>query len=331
MSFQAEKQRVRKFTEELDHAPFNELQQVFSKHCSSEHRACLSFPWREITKTAEYIDEFWVPFKTAFTALQRREDIFFAGRNQVGSTNWCVSMGHFMGLFDQSWLNIPATRKLTLIRYAEFHEVMEDKVTRSGIFIDLIGVMRQAGFDPLPGETGYHFAYPGPQTHDGVLLNEQDPAESARTAELVARMVADLDALNHSGDDRCSPDLLAQTWHDDMVWYGPAGIGASYTIPRYQEQHQYPFREGLKNKVFNGHVACITEGHYAGFFGWPNLKNTAAGFLNMPDNEIHAEMQVVDIYRRQGNKLAENWVIIDLPYWLHQQGVDVFDGIRGRT
>ncbi|HIC37575.1 MAG TPA: nuclear transport factor 2 family protein, partial [Candidatus Marinimicrobia bacterium] len=37
------------------------------------------------------------------------------------------------------------------------------------------------------------------------------------------------------------------------------------------------------------------------------------------------DMRVVDIYRRQGNKLAENWVLIDLPWWLKQQGLDIFD------
>jgi hypothetical protein len=38
-------------------------------------------------------------------------------------------------------------------------------------------------------------------------------------------------------------------------------------------------------------------------------------------------MRVVDIYRRDGEKLAENWIFIDLLYFLMQQGVDVL----GRT
>ena len=114
-----------------------------------------------------------------------------------------------------------------------------------------------------------------------------------------------------------------------MIWYGPAGIGASYTIRRYQEQHQYPFRKGLKDKVFNGHICRFAEGNYAGFFGWPNLTNTpVGGFMGLPASGVPADMRVVDIYRRQGDKLAENWVLIDLPWWLKQQGVDVFDRIK---
>ena len=39
-------------------------------------------------------------------------------------------------------------------------------------------------------------------------------------------------------------------------------------------------------------------------------------------------MQVVDIYRREGNKLAENWVFIDILHYLHEQGLDVLKRMR---
>jgi hypothetical protein len=41
-----------------------------------------------------------------------------------------------------------------------------------------------------------------------------------------------------------------------------------------------------------------------------------------------ADMRVVDVYRRDGDKLAENWVIIDLPHWLAMQGLDVLARMR---
>ena len=39
-------------------------------------------------------------------------------------------------------------------------------------------------------------------------------------------------------------------------------------------------------------------------------------------------MRVVDVYRRDGDKLAENWVFIDLLHWLHMQGLDVLARMR---
>ena len=41
-----------------------------------------------------------------------------------------------------------------------------------------------------------------------------------------------------------------------------------------------------------------------------------------------ADMQVVDVYRRSGDKLVENWVLIDIPYWLKQQDLDILERSR---
>ncbi|MEM6899986.1 MAG: nuclear transport factor 2 family protein, partial [Pseudomonadota bacterium] len=130
-------------------------------------------------------------------------------------------------------------------------------------------------------------------------------------------------------DEPCPPDLLRRTWHEDMLWYGPSGIGATYTIPRYQKQHQFPFRMNVTEKVYNGHVARIAEGNYCGFFGWANLTNrNRGGFLGLPEAREPSDMRIVDIYRRQDNKLAENWVFIDIPHYLNQQGLDVLARLR---
>ncbi len=119
--------------------------------------------------------------------------------------------------------------------------------------------------------------YPGPRTHDGLLFEDQDNGESEKTLKLVNRMIADLTALNISGDDLPPPEYLARTWHEDMIWYGPAGIGATYTIPRYQEQHQYPFRTDCKESASMATCVGWLKETMRAFFGWPNLTNTAVG------------------------------------------------------
>jgi len=231
-----------------------------------------------------------------------------------------------MGLFDADWLGIPRSRKIANLRYAEFNCVENGKITQTGLFIDIIGLMLQAGVNPLPPSTGVYYNYPGPRTHDGLLYDDAPETDGAVTLALVNTMIDDLDDLNESGSMGCPPKVLENTWAPDMIWYGPAGIGATYTIPRYQEQHQLPFRRNLSDKKFEGHVCRFAEGNYACFFGWPNLTNTPlGGWLGLPGGKVNAEMQVVDVYRRQGDKLVENWVFIDLPYWLKQQGIDILE------
>lgn len=322
---------VREYQAAMDSATVATLPDTLTNHTTAEFSWRGMHPFYEQRGAADVARVFWVPLRQSLASMQRREDVFFAGHNdsRCDDATWVASMGYMMGLFDADWLGIPATRKLTYLRYAEFSRVENDKIAESAFFCDIIGVMQQAGHHPLPPQTGAAILPPGPKTHDGILLTEQPAEETDRTIAIVNSMIADLNELNEDDTGRCPPELLARSWHEDMLWHGPAGIGSTYTIRRYQEQHQYPMRDHLKNKVFNGHIARIAEGHYAGFFGWSNLTNTpTGGFLGLPGNEVRADMRVVDIYRRDGNKLAENWVFIDLLHWLSMQGLDVLTRLR---
>lgn len=328
---QTAKQTVCDFHAAFDSASDANIASVLSAHTTDDYFWRGMHPFYEQTGAKAVADIFWLPLRNSFASLQRREDVFMAGSNFVdeGASTWVAGMGHMVGLFDCDWLGIPATRKMTFLRYAEFHRVVGEKIAESAFFCDIPSVMHQAGCYPFPPPTGATFLHPGPRTHDGILRDSQPADAGEKTMALVNEMIADLSALNESGDDRCPPEILQKTWHDDMIWYGPTGIGTTYTIPRYQEQHQQPFRTQLKDKVFNGHIARFAEGNYAGFFGWANLTNTpTGGFLGLPGNDTRADMRVVDIYRRDGNKLAENWVFIDLLHWLSMQGLDVLKRIR---
>ena len=228
---------------------------------------------------------------------------------------------------------------------AAAREMFRERIKLGGKGVRLLGLgvsgLDNAGAGHVKGatqrrgtQTGSSHIHPGPLTHDGLLLEPQDPADGETTIALVERMIADLTAANETSDQTggVQRSVLAETWHDDMIWYGPEGIGATYTIDRYQQQHQFPFRFNLADKVFNGHVARFAEGDYACFFGWANLTNTpTGGFLGMPGSGAAADMRVVDVYRRDGDKLAENWVFIDLLHWLHMQGLDVLARMRQLT
>jgi hypothetical protein len=324
--YQAEKALVRSYFDALEKSTTKDVKATLKRFTCKDYYWRGVYPFREQQGVETVADLFWIPLKKSLTRMQRRQDIFIAGTNEVGGEQWVMSMGNFMGLFDVDFLGIPCTRKIVNLRYAEFNCVQNGKISQTGLFIDLIGLMVQANVYPLPPSTGVYFNYPGPRTHDGLLFKDAPKAEGLATMDLVNRMVDDLTELNESGSMGCPPEVLERTWSPDMLWYGPAGIGATYTIPRYQEQHQLPFRGSLGDKKFKGHVCRIAEGNYACFFGWPNLTNTPlGGWLGLPGGQANAEMQVVDVYRREGDKLVENWVFIDIPYWLKQQRLDVLD------
>jgi hypothetical protein len=320
------KQIVLNHHQSFDQADDDALTAVLARDTAEDYLWRGMHPFYEQQGAGAVNDSFWLPLRASMRPLQRRMDIFFAGFNDVdgGDSCWVCSAGHWLGLFDKAWLNIPASGRMTFIRYAEFHRIEANVIAETALFLDIPDIMLQAGCYPFPPATGALTLRPGPRHGDGLQFSASDVAQGDRTMALVNTMISDLSALNVSGDDRCSPALLRRTWHDDMIWYGPAGIGSTYTIERYQKQHQYPFRENLKDKVFNGHIARFAEGNFAGFFGWPNLTNTpTGGFMGLPGGDTRADMRVVDIYRREGDKLAENWVYIDVLHYLSMQGLDV--------
>lgn len=324
--FQESKALISRFYEALDAASPKDLGRVIREHASGDYLWRGVHPFNEQQGAEAVAECFWAPLRRSLRPVQRRQDIFIAGANEIDGADWVMSMGHLMGLLDEDWLGIPATGKLAFLRYAEFHRVENGRIAETGLFCDIIGLMRQAGVAPLPLQTGAGFLVPGPRTHDGLLHAAQDATESTKTLALVNRMKDDL--VGAPGFASPSPQL-AETWHDGMLWFGPGGIGSTYTIDRYQEQHQGPFRDGLGDIAFNDHVCRFAEGHYAAWFGWPNLTMTpTGGFMGLPASDRRVDMRVVDVYRRDGDKLAENWILIDMLHWLYQQDLDLLERTR---
>ncbi|MXW72990.1 MAG: ester cyclase [Gammaproteobacteria bacterium] len=314
------------YFDEFENAGADGIERAIVRHAAEDLRFRGVHPFNEIKGAGGIAEKVWRPLREAFPRMQRRQEIFMAAPNWIDGTLWVSSMGKFFGLFDNDWLGIPSTGKIAMLPYCEFFRIEDGRIAETALFCDIVSVMQQAGLNPLPIQTGSGILHPPPRTQDGLLFEPQDEAESEKTLELILRMCDDLVVK----DGWQSPNSsLANTWHDDMVWFGPAGIGSTYTIERYQVQHQGPFRAGLDDIVFNGHVLEHAEGCYGGWFGWANLSmKQGEGFMGLPASERPTEMRVVDMYRREGDKLAENWVFIDMLHYLLPLGVDLLERCR---
>lgn len=325
---QAAKAVVTGYLEELSTADPETAAGIIARHVTDDYRWRGMHPFNEQTGAAAVAETFWAPFLASFAPVRRRTDLFLAGVNHAieNGSIWALTMGHFMGLFDRPWLGIPPTGKIAMLRFAEFHRVEGGRIAETALFCDIVHLMLQAGLAPLPPQTGAHLVQPGPETHDALLYEEGDADLGIATRDLIRRMMSDIHAVGKFANRE---DELRQHWREDMIWWGPAGIGASYTIPRYLRQHAEPFRAYLHDRTFHGHLAFVTEGTFGGFFGWPNLSmKNVGGYLGLPAAEQRGEMRVVDVYRRDGDKLAENLVFIDILHFLKCQGLDLLERVK---
>ncbi len=330
MNFQSEKQLILNYYNDIGNSKIEEIPKVLSNYCSEDLLWRGFHPFNEIIGLDNLYLQFWVPFKKSFFNSQRRMDIFLAGYNKISGNEgvWVVSMGHLMSLFDNPWIGIKDTKKIAILRYCEFSKIQNGKITEVAMFFDIPHLMLQAGIKPFPSETGISLVQPGPLTHDGLMFNEQDPNVGNKTLEIIENMINDVKVWTSTS--RASLiDELKKSWNDNMVWWGPTGIGSTYTIERYADQHAGPFRDSFKDRKFNGHLCRVSEGNYGGFFGWPNLTLTPIKkFMGIKTTPKSSEMRVIDMYRREGKKLTENWVFIDLLHFLKILGIDILKNLK---
>lgn len=321
---QAAKDLVRSFHDAIDSSAPGGVADAASRFVSPDWQWRGMHPFNEQRGPEAVARVFWTPLKNSLKSLQRRADIFIAGLNEIDGFEgvWVVEMGHLMGAFERSWLGIRHNLRIVMLRYCEFNRIEDGVIVETAMFCDIPHLMIQAGQNPFPPQTGTMMVQPGPRTHDGLCYTAQDAETGTATLAVINAMINTPAAKPRNEDEA---DRLAQTWHDDMIWWGPAGIGAVYTIERYDRQHSMPFDKSLSTAyVFNGHVCRLAESAFGGFFGWPNLTvQNSGGFLGMTAGPGPADMRVIDMYRVENGKIAENWVFIDLLHFLKMQGLDV--------
>ena len=161
--FQAEKTVVLNFYQALEDGAYVSNAAV-KGHTTDDYQWRGYYPFGELERR-EVMDTFWVPLANAFSDLRRRQDIFFAGANEIDSfkTHWVASMGQMSGLFDKPWLGISPSHTIASLRYAEFHQVEDGLIAQSVMYFDIPHLMAQAGQSPFAPKTGQHFAQPQPQ------------------------------------------------------------------------------------------------------------------------------------------------------------------------
>ncbi|MEL7488573.1 MAG: hypothetical protein AAGJ87_15315, partial [Pseudomonadota bacterium] len=216
-----------------------------------------SHPINEARGIEEAMDACWRPLMRAFPNFQRRNDIFVAGA--FAGRAWTAATGHFIGVFEQPWLNIPANNQVTFIRFGEILGFESDQITDVYMLFDIIGVARQAGINLTPPGLGAEILTPAPIDQDGVRRSPSASDETQQSINLVDAMIGGL--MNY---DQRSLDSMGQHefWSDDMLWYGPSGIGAARGLAGFQTYHQRPFLDFVPDRKGGDHVARFADGPY---------------------------------------------------------------------
>ncbi len=323
---QHNKRLVWELWQRLNHVPADELDGTLALAMSPEIAWHGPHPINEITGVDQLVTSFWRPLRRAFPDLKRTCDIFIGGES-LGEY-WVTATGYFTGTFVNDWLSIPATREKTYIRFGQFCVLEGGRISESYLIMDLLAVMRQAGFQVLPPARGAEGGrVPPPRTNDGVKLTEQDELVSRQTLQLVMAMVSGL--RRYDGQNLASMEQ-EHYWHPQFRWYGPCGIGTSRSLAEFQEFHQGPWLRAFPDRGVplegpGRTMGFVAEGNFAAGGIWDRPYATHTGdFLGCAPTNVHFTIRDFDWWRREENLLVENWIPIDLTDMFRQFGVDLF-------
>lgn len=316
-----------RFLNRIVSASPKEAEELAARHLSSNVVWDVADPVNRLESPDAVLDRFFQPLREALSHLRRRDEIFIGGPNRrAPGGHWVASVTHYVGNFDRPLFGIRPSGSLVFLRSGEFYRVEPDgRISEAKIIVDLPDLMRQAGCFPLPFTLGTEMLFPGPATHDGVLPAGQNDGET--TLDLCEAMLADLKAFDpetftskgQTGDDGY--------WHDDMLWYGPGGIGSNYRWSGFEKDHRASFLTAFPDRVGGNHYCRIGDQNYAAVSGWPSMTMTHRGdYLGVKATNRSLTLRVMDFYRCADGKIMENWVLLDYVDLFRQMGIDLIPG-----
>ncbi len=340
---QANKDLVWDFWHRMNYAKADAVPDLVKKAFHPDVNWNGSAPINQLQGVDSLIGDFWLPLLRSFPDIKRHPYVFMGGIDD-GTFHysadkeeaWVSGCGYLTGTFAEDWLGIPATGKKTHISFSQFYVMQDGKITESYVMFDIVAVMRQAGYHVLPPAPGAEGGkIPPPAAGDGVLLTEQDALETRKTFQLVRAMIDGLVRYNRQRD---GGDLRSMEqykyWHPNMHWYGPTGIGMCLSLEEFEDFHQRPWLEGFGDRSFPTEgrgraMGFVSEGLYCsgGIWDVPFSRHNGT-YMGIPATGKVITLRDFDWWKRDGDRIIENWVPIDMIDLSLQLGVDVFARLR---
>lgn len=303
-----------------------ELTRIAQKFIAPDSVWDIAHPVHRLEGRDAIVEGFIKPLRAAVSHVRRRDEIFIGGQNiRHEGGQWIASLTHYVGTFENALFGLLPSSRLGFLRSGEFYRVDDGKITKARIIIDLPDLARQAGRDPFEEKLGTEILFPGPATHDGICPTTGDGTASL---DIVEGMLGDLHVYDPDTGASKGQTGGDGRWHDDMLWYGPGGIGSNYRWDGFVKDHRAAFLHAFPDRKGGNHYCRIGDGNYAAVSGWPSMTMTHRGaYLGVPASGKALTLRVMDFYRcdfsHRAGKIMENWVCLDYGDLFHQMGVDL--------
>ncbi len=328
---QRNKAVVWEYWQRMNHAQSKEVPGIVKKAFHKDVDWNGPQPINQIRGSEALLSEFWQPLLNSFPDIKREAHILMGDVDS--DDDWVSGCGYLTGTFVHDWLGIPATGKKTHIHFGQFFVMRDEKIVESYCILDILAVFKQAGFQVLPNAYGREGGnVQKPRGDDGILLMEQDELEGRQSKQLVESMWNGLMRFVRERDMENMNTMEQQHyWHPEFHWMGPTGIGSTHDVQEFQDFHQRPWLtafgdRNLKVEQSGRYMGFMGEGQYAAGGIWDQAFSTHySEYQGVPATGKLMKLRDFDWYKRDGNRLIQNWIPIDLIDLFKQLDVDLFD------
>jgi predicted ester cyclase len=237
---------------------------------------------------------------------------------RAATNTTCTSASYGLARWAAPFAGVPPPKHKPWVRIPDldFYLIQGDRIKINWCIVDIVAVFQQCGYEVLPPAPMKTEGYKAPNSMDGFpapLSASVNPEDTAKSNALWSAAVKEDYLLNVGG---------ARHWAENMIWYGPGGIGTAHSRSEYRKHFLEPLHGAFSDMEMHMDLQ-LCEGKYCGahfiMFGthigeWLGEKPTGKRIPIRCGAHAHFE----------NGKIVEGWLIIDVPRAFAAMGVDLY-------
>lgn len=281
-------------------------------------------PYENTYGIVDWLNNEHVAFNEAFANYSTYNTFFAASNASLTCAAYMITrwVGPFAGVPPP-----PGPAPVVRIRDLDFYAFEGTRISYNWCMVDVVDILQQGGYRVLPEASLPDLGYPAPTGQQGLPAPDSqwvDEEDAAKSMMPFVQMVQ---------EDLGAQSMEARWWAEDMVWYGPAGIGTAKGRTQYVEFVLQPLRAAFtETRVEIEQLVC--EGAICGAMVhlWGNHTGTWLG--EEPTGKLvrlrfgllaHVQLQPG---AKGFGKLIEGWAQLDIPAAFAMMGVDLLERAR---
>lgn len=234
----------------------------------------------------------------------------------------CTSASYGLGRWTEPFAGVPPPPGKPFVRIhdLDFYLLEGKRIKINWCIIDVINLFDQVGYKTVPPAPMPSGGYRAPSAMDGfpAPLSESVNAADTVMSNRIWKAAVQEDYVHNTGG--------ARWWADDMVWYGPGGIGTAYSKKDYRTHFLEPLHAAFSNISMKLDLS-VCEGKYCGAHFYLYGRHTGT-WLGEQATGKEVRLRCGAHAHLEGGRIVEGWLIIDVPRAFADMGVDFFARAR---